>query len=145
MCCINNGFCCVDEFDLNGNGNTHGDAGAVRSGHVRVRSALAAATLALGAVAAAPAARADSCGKPDLVDMVPPDGATGVPLNARLGAHYAAAAEYLGEDVVLVHPDGSEQLLDATWDATEQLLQVTPTAPLDRTACTRSAGPRCAA
>ena len=42
--------------------------------------------------------------------MVPPDGATGVPLNARLGAHYAAAAEYLGEDVVLVHPDGSEQL-----------------------------------
>ena len=96
-----------------------------------MRSALAAATVALGAVAAAPAARADSCGKPDLVDMVPPDGATGVPLNARLGAHYAAAAEYLGEDVVLVHPDGSEQLLDATWDATEQLLQVTPTARLD--------------
>jgi hypothetical protein len=88
-------------------------------------------TLALGAIAVAPLARADSCGKPDLVDMVPPDGATGVPLNARLGAHYAAAAEYLGEDVVLVHPDGSEQLLDAAWDATEQLLQVTPTAPLD--------------
>lgn len=94
-----------------------------------MRSALAAATLALAA-AAAPA-RADSCGKPDLVDMVPPDGATGVPLNARLAAHYAAATEYLGEDVVLVHPDGSEQLVDATWDATEQLLQVVPTAPLD--------------
>jgi hypothetical protein len=96
-----------------------------------VSAAFAAATLALGAIAAAPRARADSCGKPDLVDMVPPDGATRVPLNARLGAHYAAAAEYLGEDVVLVHPDGSEQLLDATWDATEQLLQVIPTAPLD--------------
>jgi hypothetical protein len=62
--------------------------------------------------------------------MVPPDGGTGVPLNARLGAHYAAAAEYLGEDVVLVHPDASEEILPATWDATEQLLQVTPTASL---------------
>lgn len=96
-----------------------------------MRSSFAAVTLALGAIAMAPLARADSCGKPDLVDMVPPDGATGVPLNARLGAHYAAAAEYLGEDIVLVHPDGSEQLLDAAWDATEQLLQVTPTASLD--------------
>jgi hypothetical protein len=102
----------------------------VRSGHVRVRAAFAVATLA-GTLAAVPPAHADSCGKPDLVDMVPPDGANGVPVNARLGAHYAAAAEYLGEDVVLVHPDGSEQRLDATWDPTEQLLQVTPTAPLD--------------
>jgi hypothetical protein len=94
-----------------------------------VRSALAA--VALAAVATAPAtARAASCGKPDLVDMVPPDAATGVPLNARLGAHYAAAAEYLGEDVVLVHPDSSEEILAATWDATEQFLTVTPTAPL---------------
>jgi MYXO-CTERM domain-containing protein len=96
-----------------------------------VRSSFAAVTVALAAIAVAPPARADSCGKPDLVDMVPSNGATGVPLNARLGAHYAAAAEYLGEDVVLVHPDGSEQLVDAVWDATEQLLQVTPTAPLD--------------
>jgi len=96
-----------------------------------MRSALAAATLALGALAAAPRARADSCGKPDLVDMVPPDGATGVPLNARLGAHYAAATEYLGEDVVLVHPGGGEEIVPATWDATEQFLQVTPTAPLE--------------
>ena len=40
-----------------------------------------------------------------------------------------AAAEYLGEDVVLVHPppDKSEQALTATWDSTEQLLSVTPT------------------
>ena len=94
-----------------------------------MRATLAAA---LVAVATAPpgAARGASCGKPDLVDMVPPDGASGVPLNARLGAHYAAAAQYLGEDVVLVHPDASEELLAATWDPTEQLLQVTPTAPL---------------
>jgi hypothetical protein len=84
-----------------------------------------AVTLAAGVLAAAPAARAQ-CGKPDLVDMVPPDGATGVARNAKLGAHYATSADYLGEDVVLIHPDGSQQLLDATWDATEQLLSVVP-------------------
>ena len=44
--------------------------------------------------------------QPDLVDMVPPDGAAGVPPNATLAAHYTAAAEYLGEEVVLVRPDG---------------------------------------
>ena len=66
--------------------------------------------VAAGALAAPTAARAQ-CGKPDLVDMVPPDGATGVPRNATLGAHYAQSTEYLGEDVVLVHPDGAEQLL----------------------------------
>jgi hypothetical protein len=90
-----------------------------------VSAAVVAAVVAGGVAAAAPAARAQ-CGKPDLVDMVPPDEATGVPRNAKLGAHYATSAEYLGEDVVLVHPDGSEQLLDATWDPTEQLLSVVP-------------------
>jgi len=93
--------------------------------------AAAAALLAIGAAAAARPARAAPCGKPDLVDMVPPNEATDVPRNARLGAHYTAAAEYLGEDVVLVRPDGGQQILGATWDPTEQLLQVTPTAPLD--------------
>jgi MYXO-CTERM domain-containing protein len=85
-----------------------------------------ALTLATGAAASAPAARAQTCGKPDLEDMVPPDGAVGVPLNATLGAHYAASADYLGEEVVLVRPDGSEVVPPATWDATEQLLSVTP-------------------
>lgn len=95
-----------------------------------MRRALAAAALAAAATAPL-AAWAASCGKPDLVDMVPPNAATGVPLNARLGAHYTAAAEYLGEDVVLVHPNAGEEILAATWDPTEQLLQVMPTAPLD--------------
>ena len=59
--------------------------------------------------------------------MVPPDGATGVPpQRARWPRTTRTSTEYLGEDVVLVHPDGSEQLLDATWDATEQLLSVVP-------------------
>ncbi len=88
-----------------------------------------AVLLAAGALAAPTGARAE-CGKPDLVDMVPPDGATGVPPNAKLAAHYAQSTEYLGEDVVLVHPDDSEQLLPAVWDATEQLLSVTPTSAL---------------
>lgn len=86
------------------------------------------------AATAAPAARAGQCGKPDLVDMVPPDMATGVSLNARLGAHYAASADYLGEEVVLVHPDTNEESLAATWDPSETLLSVTPTAPLEPSA-----------
>ena len=90
-----------------------------------LRTTTFAVVLASVAFAAAAPARAQ-CGKPDLEDMVPPDGAAGVPRNATLGAHYAASAEYLGEDVVLVHPDGSLQLLDATWDATEQFLSVDP-------------------
>ena len=90
-----------------------------------MRAATAAVMLATGVFAATPAARAQ-CGRPDLVDMVPPDGATDVPRNALLGAHYATSTEYLGEDVVLIHPDGSEQLLDATWDATEQFLSAVP-------------------
>jgi hypothetical protein len=96
---------------------------------MRVKTAVVALAVAAGTLAAAPVARAQ-CGKPDLVDMVPPDGATDVPRDATLGAHYAASAEYLGEEVVLVHPDGSEQLLDATWEPTEQLLSAMPTAAM---------------
>jgi MYXO-CTERM domain-containing protein len=94
-----------------------------------VRAAALALAVTAGALAAPTGARAQ-CGKPDLVDMIPPDGATGVPPNAKLAAHYAQATEYLGEDVVLVHPDGSEQLLPAVWESTEQRLSVTPTSAL---------------
>ena len=63
---------------------------------------------------------------------MPPDGAVDVPPNATLVAHYTSAADYLGEEVVLVRPDMSEQVLPATWDATEQrLLGVTPPRPLE--------------
>jgi len=112
----------------------------VRFDRVRVRPALAAVTLALGVAAVAPSiARAESCVKPDLVDMVPPDGATGVPLNARLGAHYAPTADYVDEDVVLILPDGSQLPFGkqhetdgrpASWDPTEQLMQIAPVDPL---------------
>lgn len=85
-----------------------------------------------GAAVVAPApAHAAPCGVPDLVDMVPPDGATAVPLNATLSAHYMASADYLGEDVVLVHPDRPEpQTLKADFDPTEVQLSIMPTEPL---------------
>ena len=90
------------------------------------------AGVACAAIVVAPArAHAAPCGVPDLVDMVPPDGAMGVPLNAKLGAHYMASADYLGEVVVLVHPDRPEpQMLKASFDPTEGLLSITPTEPL---------------
>jgi MYXO-CTERM domain-containing protein len=98
---------------------------------VKTFAAAALLASAAGAAVVAPLrAHAAPCGVPDLADMVPPDGATGVPLNAKLGAHYLASADYLGEDVVLVHPDGREQVLDARFDPTEVLLSVTPTEPL---------------
>lgn len=97
---------------------------------MRATTISAALAIGLGVAGAAPAARAAQCGKPDLVDMVPPDQATGVPLNATLGAHYTAAAEYLNEKVVLVHPDLSEESVTAEWEPTEQLLSLTPVAPL---------------
>jgi MYXO-CTERM domain-containing protein len=91
-----------------------------------------ALALATGVAASATNARAQDCGKPDLVDTVPSDMATGVPLNATLGAHYTASAEYLGvEEVRLVRWDGGESVLPATWDPTEQLLSATPLAPLE--------------
>jgi len=96
------------------------------------RHAPAVIILGLVVVARGPAARAaDSCGRPDLVDMIPPDNATDVPVNATLGAHYEASAEYVNEDVVLVRPDGSEQILPATFDASEGFLSAAPPNALD--------------
>jgi MYXO-CTERM domain-containing protein len=86
--------------------------------------------LGLALVLAASPARASSCGKPDLVDMVPPDGATDVPPNATLAAHYVSSADYLGEDVVLDTPDLVSNALPATFDATEGRLSITPPDPL---------------
>jgi uncharacterized protein (TIGR03382 family) len=95
---------------------------------VRQRLALGAALL-VGA--AASTGRAAPCGRPDLVDMIPPDGATGVAVDATLTAHYVAAAEYLGEPVVLVTPAGEALTVPATFDSTEGRLSVIPAEPLE--------------
>jgi MYXO-CTERM domain-containing protein len=85
---------------------------------------------ALAVAGAGGAARAAPCGLPDLVDMVPPDQAGDVPINAALAAHYTPSAEYAGEDVVLTWPTGEEQVLPATFDATEGQLRAVPAEPL---------------
>jgi hypothetical protein len=76
------------------------------------------------------AARADACIRPDLVETWPTDGATGVPLNARLSSHYTASAEYLGEPVVLEQVGVGPQTGTATFEANEGLLSLAPDQPL---------------
>ncbi|MCC6213707.1 MAG: hypothetical protein IT376_02480 [Polyangiaceae bacterium] len=109
----------------------------MRSRDVRVtpapRSPRAAPLRALAPLAAAaalcafgPSARADECGRPDLLETMPPDGATDVPTDARLQARYAATAEYLGEEVVLEHVGVDERAVDPIFDVNEGLLVVSP-------------------
>jgi hypothetical protein len=97
---------------------------------VKTPAAILLAACLVGVAGVTGPARAAPCGRPDLVDMVPPDGATGVALNATLGAHYQASADYLGEHVVLVHPGDRKQELEAQFEPTEVFLTVTPTEPL---------------
>jgi len=101
----------------------------------RARSGAAACALVLLVVA--PSARAAMCGRPELLDAVPPDGASDVPPNASLFAHYSPETEYGNEDVVLTPPGGGDEAFAANdpaqavkWDGTEGLLTFTPPAPL---------------
>ncbi len=86
-----------------------------------VRSvALGLALLAL----AAPAVAAP-CGRPDVLDAFPPDGAAGVPTDATLSAHYDVTADWVDEGVDLDR--GTDTVaLTPTWDANEGLLSVVP-------------------
>jgi MYXO-CTERM domain-containing protein len=94
---------------------------------VRRRALFALSFAALLAVelSSAPAAAAP-CGRPDLLDTAPPDGAQNVPTNARLFARYTSIAEYLGEDIVFT-PEGETPItVKGDFDATEGLLSVEP-------------------
>jgi hypothetical protein len=72
--------------------------------------------------------RADAaCNKPDILASFPPDGATAVPTNAMLTAHYSPNAAYLGEEVTLEEVGVGEETVDAKWNEAELLLTVTPT------------------
>jgi len=84
----------------------------------------------LAALAPARDARAQQCGRPDVLDTVPPDLATDVPPNASLTAHYDPSAEYLGEDVVLTPMGGVDEAVEVTFDDTQGLLTYAPPEPL---------------
>jgi hypothetical protein len=95
--------------------------------------------LALGfalVTAARPAHAA--CTPPDLLEAIPPDGAT-ISVNASLFAHYASTAEYVNEEVTLKTPEGTTESFTATpnptlpmnpppvsWDAARGLLTFAP-------------------
>jgi hypothetical protein len=95
------------------------------------------AVVAAGLALSTPA-RATTCGRPELLDAVPPDGAGDVPPNASLFAHYSPETEYGNEDVVFTPAGGMDEAFAAgdpsqtvKWDATEGLLSFTPPARLD--------------
>jgi hypothetical protein len=92
-----------------------------------VRWAIAAAAATIGWSSGA---GATPCTRPDLIETLPADGATGVPPNARLSARYAATAEYLGEPVPLEHVGVGVEPAPATFDANEGLLTIVPDQPL---------------
>jgi hypothetical protein len=93
---------------------------------------------ALAVLALAPSARAATCGRPELLDAVPPDGAMDVPPNASLVAHYSPETDYGNENVVFTPPGGTGDEAFAagdasqavTWDAAQGLLTFTPPARL---------------
>ncbi len=105
QCCIDNGYCCVDTYDLESQRQLAGAFGFLRRGDVQpVRRAMLLLATA-GALFVSMAAQAAPCGKPDLLDALPPDGADGVPTDATPSAIYAHTADYLGEDVPLEDSD----------------------------------------
>jgi len=82
--------------------------------------------LAAVAVLIPAAATGQTCGAPDLLTAVPPDGAVLVPVDAPLHAFYAAAAIYQDEPIVLDLPDGTQQALVGAFDLAEGNLTLTP-------------------
>lgn len=91
--------------------------------------AMATATAVAAGLLAGPA-RAQTCGAPDLLSAVPPDGATLVPVTAPIHAFYAAAALYQNEPILLDFPDGTVQALVGELDAAEGRLTLRPPAAL---------------
>ena len=99
----------------------------VRPVALTVNASILATALCL---AAKSAVAAPPCGRPDLLQSFPADGATDVPMNARLSAHYAATAEYANEAVLFEHVGVDSESPRATFDSSEGLLAFQPPAPL---------------
>jgi hypothetical protein len=76
------------------------------------------------------AAAAAPCGRPDLLETFPADGASDVPVNVRLSARYAATAEYVNEEVTFEHVGVATESPRVTFDSTEGRLSFEPSASL---------------
>ena len=83
--------------------------------------------LLLPAVLLGPAAASaqDACLSPDLLEVLPPDGAT-LPTDAVLRGRYAATARYDGEWVIVERPGLGEEEVEVAFDDAEGVLIVTP-------------------
>ncbi len=71
-------------------------------------------------------ALAQPCGRADVRDTVPPDGATAVPTNATLSALYVRSADYANEEVMLEHVGVDARIPVADFNAAEGILSITP-------------------
>src|SRR5262245_34838092 len=71
------------------------------------------------------------CGRPDLLEAIPPNGATDVPLNATPSARYAQTAEYLNEEVTLEQIGTGTVAVTTSFNRNESTLTVTPAATLE--------------
>lgn len=91
-------------------------------------------SLAIVVLCLAPsAASAAPCGRPDLIETFPTDGATGVPTNAQLSARYAPAAQYVDEEVPFEHVGVGSEMGVVQFDSNEGLLTLSPAVPLEAT------------
>jgi len=93
-------------------------------GRHRILAVTAVFWLTPSAVSAAP------CGRPDLIETIPQDGATGVPTNAQLSAHYASSAEYVQEEVPFEHVGVGPEMATVHFDSNEGILTLQSAAPL---------------
>lgn len=75
-------------------------------------------------------ARAAPCGRPDVDSTFPPDGATAVPSNAILAAHYGSPALYADQTVSLLDATGSNVAVTLAYDDADSMLRATPEQPL---------------
>lgn len=75
-------------------------------------------------------ASAAPCGRPDVDATFPPNGASQVPNNAVLSAHYAAPALYDDEPVEVTDGAGNAVPVTVTYDEADSLLRAAPEQPL---------------
>lgn len=102
------------------------------SRHSHEGSVRAAAWLAgLVVVLLSRSAPAAPCGRPDVDLTFPADGATAVPSNAILAAHYGSPALYSDETASLRDATGNSVAVTLAYDDADSMLRATPEQPLE--------------